>query len=113
MRLLVSHIVVYQGCATFLTERPNAIKQIKLRATPSFHIGCPVLLVTGRDERIVDFCYLILSCFGKMISVSDPNPVLVETFEKCVNGVDANFWFNKFFVNSVAKNCKTYNKGVE
>jgi len=79
MRLLVSHIVVYQGCATFLTERPNAIKQIKLRATPSFHIGCPVLLVTGRDERIVDFCYLILSCFGKMISVSDPNPVLVET----------------------------------
>ena len=34
-------------------------------------------------------------------------------FEKCVNGVDANFWFNKFFVNSVAENCKTYNKVVE
>jgi len=34
-------------------------------------------------------------------------------FEKCVNGVDAYFWFSKLFVNSVAKNCKTYNKGVE
>jgi len=34
-------------------------------------------------------------------------------FEKCVNGVDANFWFNKFFANSVAENCKTYNKGME
>jgi len=27
-------------------------------------------------------------------------------FEKCVNGVEVNFWFNKFFVNSVAENCK-------
>jgi len=27
-------------------------------------------------------------------------------FEKCVNVVDANFWFNKFFVNSVAKTAK-------
>jgi len=26
----------------------------------------------------VYFCYLILSCFYKMIAVSDPNPVLVE-----------------------------------
>ena len=32
-----------------------------------------------RDDRIVDFYSPILSCFGKMISVSDPNPVLVET----------------------------------
>ena len=31
-----------------------------------------------RDDRIVDFHYPILSCFWKMISVSDPNPVLVE-----------------------------------
>jgi len=46
MRLLVSHIVVYQGCATFITEGPNAIKQIKPQAAPSFHTGC-LVLVTG------------------------------------------------------------------
>jgi len=32
----------------------------------------------GRDDWIVDFYYPILSCFWKMISVSDPNPVLVK-----------------------------------
>jgi len=32
----------------------------------------------ARDDRIVDFYYPILSCFWKMISVSDPNHVLVE-----------------------------------
>jgi len=37
-----------------------------------------VLLFT-RDDRIVDFYYAILSCLWNMISVSDPNPVLVET----------------------------------
>ena len=31
-----------------------------------------------RDDRIVDFHYPILTCFRKMITVSDPNPVLVE-----------------------------------
>jgi len=31
-----------------------------------------------RDDRIVDFHYPILTCFLKMIFVSDPNPVLVE-----------------------------------
>ena len=31
-----------------------------------------------RDDRIVDFCYPILSWFWKMISVSNPNPVLVK-----------------------------------
>jgi len=31
-----------------------------------------------RDDWIVDFHYPILTCFRKMISVSDPNPVLVE-----------------------------------
>jgi len=31
-----------------------------------------------RDDRIVDFHYPILTCFRKMICVSDPNPVLVE-----------------------------------
>jgi len=46
MRLPVSHIVVYQGCATFITEGPNAIKQIRPRALLSFHTGC-VLLVTS------------------------------------------------------------------
>jgi len=35
-------------------------------------------LVQARDDRIVDFHYPILSCFWKIISVSDPNPVLVE-----------------------------------
>jgi len=34
--------------------------------------------VRTRDDRIVVFYYPILSCFGKTISVSDPNPVLVE-----------------------------------
>jgi len=34
-----------------------------------------------RDDRIVDFHYPILSCFWKMISVSDPNPVLVEIIQ--------------------------------
>ena len=38
-----------------------------------------VVELCSRDDRIVDFYYPILSCFGKMISVSDPNPVLVET----------------------------------
>jgi len=46
MRLPVSHIVVYQGYATFITEGPNAIKQIRPRAAPSFHTGC-LVLVTG------------------------------------------------------------------
>jgi len=35
-----------QGCATFITEGPNAIKQIRPRAAPSFHTGC-LVLVTG------------------------------------------------------------------
>jgi len=34
MRLPVSHIVVYQGCATFFTEEPNAIKDIRPQAVP-------------------------------------------------------------------------------
>jgi len=32
----------------------------------------------SRDDRIVDFYYPILSCFRKMISVSDLNLVLIE-----------------------------------
>jgi len=35
-------------------------------------------VVYTRDDRIVEFYYPILICFFKMISVSDPNPVLVE-----------------------------------
>jgi len=46
MRPPVSHIVVYQGCATFITEGLNAIKQIRLQATPSFCTDC-LVLVTG------------------------------------------------------------------
>ena len=34
-----------------------------------------ILLTPTRDDRIVDFYYSILSCFWKMITVSDPNPV--------------------------------------
>jgi len=34
--------------------------------------------VHSRDDRIVDFHYPILTCFRKMISAFDPNPVLVE-----------------------------------
>jgi len=36
-------------------------------------------ILLSRDDRIVGFYYPILSCFGKMISVFNPNPVLVET----------------------------------
>jgi len=32
----------------------------------------------ARDDRIVIFYYPIPSCFWKMISVSDPNPVLLD-----------------------------------
>jgi len=46
MRLPVSYTVVYHGCATFISEGPNAIKQIRLRAAPSFHTSC-LVLVTG------------------------------------------------------------------
>ena len=46
MKLSVSHIVVYQGCVTFITEGPNVIKQIRLRAAPSFHTSC-LVPVTG------------------------------------------------------------------
>ena len=46
MRLPVSHIVVYQGCATCISEGTNAIKQTRPRAAPSFHTGC-LVLVTG------------------------------------------------------------------
>ena len=35
-------------------------------------------MIPARDDRIVVFYYPILSCFKKMISVSDPNPVLIE-----------------------------------
>jgi len=35
-------------------------------------------LTATRDDRIVIFYYPILSCFWKIISVSDPNLVLVE-----------------------------------
>jgi len=35
-----------QGCATFITEGPNVIKQIRPRAAPSFQTGC-LILVTG------------------------------------------------------------------
>jgi len=41
-------------------------------------IGCVWISVLTRDDWIVDSCYPILSCFWKMISVSDPNSVLVE-----------------------------------
>jgi len=40
--------------------------------------GYPILSMLTRDDRIVFFYNSILSCFTKMISVSDPNPVLVE-----------------------------------
>jgi len=45
-----------------------------LQTKGCLHKGC-----FNRDDRIVDFYYPILSCFWKMISVSDPNPVLIET----------------------------------
>jgi len=53
MKLPVSHIVVYQGCATFITEGPNAIKQIRPRAAPSFHTGCLVLVTEIKIHFVV------------------------------------------------------------
>ena len=43
-----------------------------------YHLATLSRTFASRDDRIVDFHYPILSCFWKMISVSDPNPVLVE-----------------------------------
>ena len=48
-----------------ITERPD---ESAMRLAPE----------ASRDDRIVVIYYPILSCFWKMISVSDPNPVLVE-----------------------------------
>ena len=48
-----------------ITERPD---ESAIRLAPE----------ASRDDRIVVIYYPILSCFWKMISVSDPNPVLVE-----------------------------------
>jgi len=36
-------------------------------------------MVLTKDDQIVDFCYPIVSCFRKIISASDANPVLVRT----------------------------------
>jgi len=52
MRLPVSHKVVYQGCATFVTEGPNQMKQIRPRVARSFHTGC-LVLVTGIKIQFV------------------------------------------------------------
>ena len=46
MRLPVSHIAIYQVGATFITEGPNSIEQIRPPAAPSFHTCC-LVLVTG------------------------------------------------------------------
>ena len=40
--------------------------------------GGKLCKVHAGDDQIVDCYYPILSCFWKMISVSDPNPVLVK-----------------------------------
>jgi len=44
----------------------------------SEHAVKRVCVVVQCDDRIVFFYYLNLSCFWKMVSVSDPNPILVE-----------------------------------
>ena len=49
----VSHIVVYQGCAIFITEGPNAVKQIRPRAPPSFHTSCLVLVAGIKIHFVV------------------------------------------------------------
>jgi len=38
----------------------------------------PISGIASRDDRIVNFHNPSLTCFRKMISVSDPNPVVVE-----------------------------------
>ena len=40
------------GCATFITEEPNVIKQIRRGAVPSVHTGC-LVLVTGKKIQFV------------------------------------------------------------
>jgi len=44
---------VRQGCATFITEGPNTIKQIRPRTAPSFHIGCLVLVTSIKMHFVV------------------------------------------------------------
>jgi len=62
VRLSVSHIVVYQGCATFITEEPNAIKQIRPRAASSFHTGCLVLVTGIKIHFVVLYCIWPAGC---------------------------------------------------
>jgi len=48
------------GCATFIAEGPNAIKQIRPRAAPLFHTGC-LVLVTG-----VKIHFVVLHSAGRL-----------------------------------------------
>jgi len=53
MRPPVSHIIAYQGFATFIAEWPNAVKQIRPRAALSFHTGCLVLVTSIKIHFVV------------------------------------------------------------
>ena len=83
MRLPASHIVVYQGCATFIIEGPNAIKQIRSRAAPSFHIGC-LVVVTG-----IKIHFVVLHLAGGL-KVAQPFRILNVTASNTVESQQAN-----------------------
>jgi len=55
-----------------------SVSGCKLTIQPDIQPANRIVIISVRDDRIVDFHYPILSCFWKMISVSDPNPVFVE-----------------------------------
>ena len=83
MRLPASHIVVYQGCATFIIEGPNAIKQIRSRAAPSFHTGC-LVVVTG-----IKIHFVVLHLAGGL-QVAQPFRILNVTASNTVESQQAN-----------------------
>ena len=74
----------------FDSEQKSSVSMLKL--TFSSHLAFLLLRwKAARDDRLVFFCYPILSCFLKVICISDPNPVwlksyylYLQTIQKCI-----------------------------
>jgi len=71
--LILFFIFMYPTHTELLfTVKPFYNMSIPLPMQPHSLVPC------ARDDQIMLFYYAILSCFWKIISVSDPNPVLVK-----------------------------------
>ena len=73
-----SCLKLYETVGPFLHGLCAPFLKIKIEL-PKLQAAKWNTLMGFRDDLIMDFYYLIQSCFWKIISVSDPNPVLVET----------------------------------